>query len=217
MKPITKNQRNVPDVGSDLIVPPEQEFLLAAREILLEGFRLADLTRPGLSLDKLNLRGCELERIRWPGSAMKAVSLRDVRVVGCDFSNLTVHRFTLVRVEFVECRLAGLRASAADWQDVLVRDCDLRYAVFEEGKFRRCEFERANCEDSGFPRADFTGCAFRSSSLSQADFRGAKLGATDLRGSTVDGMIVGIEDLRGAIVDPVQAAAFARLMGLQIE
>ncbi|HBY58301.1 MAG TPA: hypothetical protein DEH78_00660, partial [Solibacterales bacterium] len=58
---------------------------------------------------------------------------------------------------------------------------------------------------------------FRSSSLSQADFRGAKLGATDLRGSTVDGMIVGIEDLRGAIVDPVQAAAFARLMGLQIE
>jgi uncharacterized protein YjbI with pentapeptide repeats len=122
----------------------------------------------------------------------------------------------LVRVEFIDCRIAGLSASAVDWEDVFIQNGDVRYAQFQGGRFRTCEFDGCNWEEADLQNADLSGSVFRSCNLARADFHGAKLLNTDLRKSEVEGMLVGINDLRGGIVDPSQAMVFARLLELQI-
>ncbi|HYP04927.1 MAG TPA: pentapeptide repeat-containing protein [Bryobacteraceae bacterium] len=166
--------------------------------------------------EELRLDGAVFERVALAGSQFGSVLWKDVRFVDCDLANVRAHRMTLVRVEFINCRLTGLVSAVVDWRDVLISGGDLRYAQLQGGKFRSCEFDNCNWEESDLQNADMEGSIFRSCNLAQADFRRAKLNHADLRKSEVEGLTIGMNDLRGAIVDPAQAMVFARLMGLQI-
>lgn len=178
---------------------------------------LQDMERTNLRVDTFRVEGSVLERVQLAGGQFGSAVWKDVRLVGCDLANIRAHRIAFVRVEFVDCRLTGFSATALDWQDVLIRNGDVRYAQFQGGKFRSCEFEGCNWQEADLQNADLTGSVFRSCNLARADLHGAKLQNTDFRKSEVEGVLVGMNDLRGAIVDPAQAMVFAQVLGLQIK
>src|SRR5262249_10991141 len=151
---------------------------------------LSDVDRTNLKIDSFRLEGSLLERVQLAGSEFVSALWKDVRLIGCDLANVRAHRLTLLRVELVDCRLTGLRTTALDWKDVLVKNGDVRYAQLQAGKFRNCEFDGSNWEEADVQEANFAGSIFRSSNLARADFRRAKLQGTDFRTSEVEGMLV---------------------------
>jgi uncharacterized protein YjbI with pentapeptide repeats len=220
MKPVKVKKpvdfkRDRPDLPAEL-ESSEAPGLFAHDEVFIEERHLQELERTNLNLSTFRIEGSVLERVQLAGGKFGSAIWRDVRLIGCDLSNLHAHRIALVRVELIDCRLTGFGATALDWQDVLIQEGDLRYSRFRGGTFRTCEFSGCNWQDADLQEADLTGSIFRSCNLARADLRGTKLQKTDFRKSEVEGMLVGKDDLQGAIVDPGQAMIFARLLGLQI-
>ena len=210
-------RRDEPDLREDLVSQREAGWWFDDGDFAtIRDRRLQDLESANLKAATLRVEASVLERVQLAGGEFGAAVWKDARFVGCDLANMRAHRLTLVRVELIDCRMAGLRSEAAEWQDVLIRNGDARFALLQGGKFRSCEFEGCQWEEADLQRADLSGCILRSSKLGRADLRGARLHDTDLRGSEVEGMVAGAEDVRGAIVDAAQAMVFARLLGLQV-
>ncbi|MGD0436290.1 MAG: pentapeptide repeat-containing protein [Bryobacteraceae bacterium] len=210
-------KRDRPDLPAQLESAASPQQLFAASDLLaIEETRLEDVERANLTLETFRVEGSVLERVHLAGGQFGSVVWKDVRLVGCDLANIRAHRISLLRVELVDCRLTGFRATALDWQDVLIQNGDVRYAQFQGGRFRTCEFDACNWEEADLQEADLSGSIFRSCNLARADLQRTKLQNTDFRKSEVESMLVGMSDLRGAIVDPAQAMIFARLLGLQI-
>jgi len=136
--------------------------------------------------------------------------------VKCDLSNAVFGRFEARRVEFIDCRLLGMKTSACRWQDVLIENCDARYAQFNGGVLRSCEFKGTRLDEADFRGANLEGSVFMDASLRRADFSDARLGNANLRGAEIGGMVVRAEDLRGALVTAPQAMDLARLLGVVI-
>jgi uncharacterized protein YjbI with pentapeptide repeats len=207
-------------VPADL--PPDLEYLtpIEAAAFLpalpLEDARVESGDLTGAEIPSLSLTGSVLERMVFAQARVQSTLLRDVRFVKCDLSNAVFHRFEARRVEFIDCRLLGMKAIACNWQDVLVENCDARYAQFNGGVVRSCEFKGARLDEADVRGVNLAGTLFRDASLRRADLSGAKLNNANLRGADIDGLVVHAEDLRGALVTPPQAMDLARLLGLVI-
>jgi uncharacterized protein YjbI with pentapeptide repeats len=187
----------------------------------IEGRRFEDCQAAGLDLAGreirgLTARGSWFERVSFAQCVLPALRLRDVRLVRCDFSNVTARGFEGTRVEFIDCRLIGLKAIECRWQDVLIENCDVRYSQFNDAVLRDCEFKTSQCQESDFRGADLEGSRFAQVSWQRADLTGARLKGIDLRGADIEGWVLRAEDVFGAIVSPVQAMDLARLLGLVI-
>ena len=222
MKPSTRRksaQRERPDLPAEFESTSAEadQWLAECESVTIQERRLEDIDAASWNVGAFSLEGCLLERVQLSGSQFGSATWKDVRLVGCDLANVRVHRLALVRVELVDCRLTGFRATALDWQDVLVQNGDLRYAQLQGGKFKHCEFEGCNWQEADLRNADLTGAMFRFCNLSRADFQGTTLRGADLRQSEIDGTLVGVSDVYGAIVDPAQAMVLARLLGLEIK
>jgi len=209
-------ERDLPDLPAELQCPDAAADLFADSEVVIAEQRLQDVDRRDLTVSTFQVEGSVLERVQLAGGRFGSVVLKDARLVGCDLANVLAHRINLVRVELIDCRLTGFRATTLDWRDVLVQNGNLGYSQLQRGLFRSCEFDGCNLQEADLQEADLTGSMVRKCNLARADLRGAKLQNTDLRGSDVEELLVGMEDLQGAVVDAEQAVKFARLLGLQI-
>jgi uncharacterized protein YjbI with pentapeptide repeats len=185
-------------------LPLEESY---AQNIELSGRKIPSLVAWNSLFDRVSFASCEISSFR----------LRDVRLVKCDLSNAILHGFEASRVELIECRLIGMRAIECHWQDVLVENCDMRYAQLSDGKARSCEFRECHLGETDLRGADLEGAIFANVLLHRADLSRAKLRGADLRGAEIEGITVRAEDLRGAIVSVVQAVDLARLLGLIIK
>jgi uncharacterized protein YjbI with pentapeptide repeats len=208
--------RRLPNLSADLRELREMSAeLVEADEVIdqgrLNGFDFSDRNLPGLSakfsvFEKVSFAGCEIT----------APFLQDVRLIRCDLSNATLRKFQATRVEIIECRLMGMKAVECRWQDVLVEDCDGRYAQFTDGRIRPTEFRNSSFVEADFRGVDFEGSTLVQVDLSRADLRRSKLRNTDLRSCEIEAIMVGAEDVRGATVSAPQAMDLARLLGLTI-
>jgi uncharacterized protein YjbI with pentapeptide repeats len=136
--------------------------------------------------------------------------------VGCDFANAHAIALKAVRVEFINCRLTGLRAVESQWQDLLISEGDASFSQFGLGTFKNSEFNGCNFAEADFHGCDPRGALLKGCELKNVDMTGAKLEGADLRGSRVEGLMALAGDLKGVIVDPTQAMIFAELLGLKI-
>jgi len=102
------------------------------------------------------------------------------------------------------------------WQDVLIENCDGRYAQLNHGRIQRSEVMGTSFAEADFRGTDFEGTIFERANLSRADLTNSKLKGTDLRGAEIEGLLIRAEDVYGAIVSAAQAMDLARLLGLQI-
>ncbi len=121
-----------------------------------------------------------------------------------------------MRVEFVDCRMVGLKAVECSWKHVLLERCDARYAQWNEGRFEVCEFREMHLEEADLTGGSLEGAIFSASSLDRADLTGTRLKGADLRGASIEGCLVGADAVRGAVVTPAQAIELARIFGLVI-
>ncbi len=188
------------------------DFLTA---LPLEDARVESADASGTEIAALSLVGCVLERVTLAQSKVQSALVRDVRLVKCDLSNAVLSGFEARRVEFIDCRLLGMKLIACRWQDVLVENCDARYAQFN-GVVKSCEFKGTRLDEADLRGVNLEGTTFNDASLRRADLSGARLNTTNLRGAEIDGLVVRAEDLRGALVTPPQAMDLARLLGLVI-
>ena len=125
----------------------------------LAGKKIPALTAKDSLLDKISFAGCEVLSLR----------LRDVRVSNCDFSNAVLRGFEATRVELIDCRLIGMRAIECRWKDVLVENCDARYAQFNDGQLVSCEFKGSHMGESDLRATDLEGTRFTNVVLQRAD------------------------------------------------
>jgi uncharacterized protein YjbI with pentapeptide repeats len=146
-----------------------------------------------------------------------SIRCKDVRFAGCDFANLETRGLSLIRVEFISCRMTGFRADEADCQDLLIREGDQRYSQFRFGKFKSAEFDSCNFTEADFYGSDLSGSLFKRCNLRSAEMNKVKLLNADLRGSLIEGLQLNAEDIRGAVVDPSQAMMLALLLKIRIE
>lgn len=206
-------RRKVPDLGEDL-------ENLAAGKITdgasLEDAQVANGDFSGTTIPSLVVRCSVIEAISFAQAHLRSVRLRDVRFVRCDLSNAVMRGFEASRVEFVDCRLTGMKAIECRMEDVLLERCDSRYAQFNDGTAQCSDFIDTQLQDADFRAVNLENTRWIRADLSRADLTGAKLTGADLRGASIEGMIVGAPDLSGAIVSPSQAMEFARLLGLTI-
>ncbi len=191
-----------------LFDPPDADL----NEVHVRALRLPDAA----SFRSIQLEASILQTVGLPGATVRTAQWKDVRFAECDLSNMHLRMLTAVRVEFIGCRMTGLRAGDSDFQDVLFSGGDQRYAQFRMSKFKNCEFDSCDLEDADFYAADLSGCVFRRCNLRNVEMNGAKLIGTDLRGSNIDGLRLGPADISGAIVDAAQALSLAPLLGIRI-
>ncbi len=210
-----KPVRKPPEISSNL-----DSAFLASPNILastpLEECCVANLDLLGLRRDTLTATNSIFERVNFSNCWIGALRLRDVRLIGCDLSNAELRGFEATRVEFIDCRLVGMKAFECRWQDVLVENCVARYAQFADGHARTCEFKASQLEDVDFRGADLEGAIFLHGTLERADLTGAKLKGVDLRGTKIDGITLRPQDAAGLIVSAPQAMQLARLLRLVI-
>lgn len=208
--------RSEPDLPRNLVAATDTGSLfepdvISIAEMSIEGIQIEDRTA-----NSLYIEASILERTSFSNSNFASILLKDVRLIGCDLANLQARAFTLVRVEFINCRMTGLRAGAADCQDVLFSEGDQRYSQFRFSAFKSAEFDSCNFEEADFHGTDLSGSRFRKCNLKNAEMNKANLVDPDLRGSIVDGLQLNAEDIRGAVVDVSQAMLFAPLLGIRI-
>jgi uncharacterized protein YjbI with pentapeptide repeats len=208
--------RRKPDIPSDLAAV-DAAVLSAGRDISVSERSLQELRLEVQNGGTLHLEASILERVVLANCTFGSIVFKDVRLIGCDLANLQTRALSLTRVEFVNCRMTGLRAGDADCRDVLIEEGDQRYAQFRYAKFRSAEFDTCNFEEADFQGADLTGSIFRKCNLRNAEMSKVKLLNADLRGSSVESLHLNAEDVRGAVVDLSQAMIFAPLLGIRIE
>jgi|WetSurMetagenome_2_1015567.scaffolds.fasta_scaffold538157_1 uncharacterized protein YjbI with pentapeptide repeats len=197
------------------LVPVDAEALFAgeciqeslAQNLVLSGRKIDSLVAWNSIFDNVSLASSKIGKLR----------LRDVRLVKCDLSNAILHGFEATRIEFVDCRMTGMRAIECLWEDTLVENCDLRYAQLSDSHIRSSEFKSCNLSEADLRGVNFESAIFSNAILRQADLSRAKLRGTDLRGAEIEGFIVRPEDLRGVIFSVAQAIDLAQLLGIVIK
>jgi uncharacterized protein YjbI with pentapeptide repeats len=200
--------------GRDDLTPVDAEKLLADEPI--EECLIQEMDISGRKITSLIAWDSVFDHVSFASSRIAKFRLRDVRLIKCDLSNAVLPGFEATRVEFIDCRMTGMRAVECRWKDILVENCDMRYAQFSNGQIRSSEFKSCNFGDADLRAANLEGAIFNNAMLHRADFSKARLQGTDLRGAEIEGISVQPEDLRGAIVNVAQAIDLARLLGLII-
>lgn len=209
--------RRTPEIPKEMAVTPDAAVLFEPYDVsiadrLIEGTRIESRAAGTLRIESSVLEGVSLA-----GSSFAAIIWKDVRLVRCDLANLETRSLNLTRVEFIDCRMTGLRAGEADCRDVLVSAGDQRYCQFRFSRFKSAEFDACNFAEADFQGTDLSGSIFRRCSLLNAEMSKVRLVNADLRGSTIEGLQLNAEDIRGAVVDASQAMIFASLLGIRIE
>ena len=62
---------------------------------------ISELKREGLAATSLSIESCVLNRVALPDSTFATITLRDVRLVGCDLANVKTRALTALRVELL--------------------------------------------------------------------------------------------------------------------
>jgi hypothetical protein len=112
--------RRRPDLPFD---PPVADGadLFRGPEITIARSTISGLKREGLSATSLSIESCVLNRVALPDSTFATITLRDVRLVGCDLANVKTRALTALRVELLDCRMTGFRVEEpAECHDVLI-------------------------------------------------------------------------------------------------
>ena len=166
-------------------------------------------------------RDAIFDEIEWQAARLNAVnweraSWRDCRFSGCDLAGAVAAKIAATRAEFSDCRLKSLQAGESDWNDAEFRDCNLAGAHLRFSRWKLCRFYDCDLSGSDWTNADARGLFFMNCDLRGANFNFAQLSGTDWRTCQTDDLQINAKSLKGLICEPLQAAQFARVLGLDV-
>jgi uncharacterized protein YjbI with pentapeptide repeats len=208
-------KRDKPDLPAQLPILRGASWVFEDRDISVTEHHIVDVVTEGRN-GSLRAEACVLEAINLSGSVLNSLIFKDVRLIRCDLANLEARRMNLVRTEFVDCRMTGMRAVDSGWENTLIERGDQRYAQLRFSRFESAEFEDCNFSEADFEGSDLSGSIFRRCKLERAEMSKAKLANADLRGSRIEGVQLDPPAVRGALVDAAQAITLAGLLGVRI-
>ena len=148
---------------------------------LAGGFLLEDALVTG-AFEELRAAGgrilrSRLDHVALTASRLRSLALTDVIAAGVEASGGDWSGAALRRVEFDNCRLAGLRLIQATAEDVVFRDCRLELATLRGAQLRNVAFERCVLDEADFGEAALQAVRFDRCRVVRADFSGARLDA----------------------------------------
>lgn len=160
---------------------------------MLSAFAESRRTARNLVLDRANLRGAQLARLRADGLDLEEADLRESSLTG---------------VKWRSCILRDARLDSADFTDAVLRMCDLDQARAAHATFVRARLENSTARGARFDGADLTGAVLTDTDFSRASLQGANLEGVsasgtdfrgaDLRGARLRDAVLVDSDLRGA-------------------
>ena len=166
------------------------------------------------------IKESELRGVAFQAPSASALELRDVRLNGCDLSNVEAPDPSIWRVDVSGSRMLGFRAGGGDVRELRVTDSSLVLATFAFARLRNVVFDRVDLSEASFMEARLDHVEFSDCRLAGTDFRGATLSACAIRGSSLDG-VLGIDSLRGVRMPwsdiVASVAALAAGLGIQVE
>lgn len=203
-------------------LPPQLEPASIAMMIddgQLEDMQLIDADGGDCNLSALDLSGVLFERMQFTGAHFSRITCRDVVSKQVDWSSASMDSGSLVRLEFIGCRMTGVDFNQASLHDVVFRGCKLDLANFRQADLRRVQFIDCTLVEADFSSATLSSIDFQSSVLEQVAFGRATCKAVDLRTSQLSD-ISGWASLKGATIDGLQLAQsapyLARELGLVV-
>lgn len=98
-------RRHAPDLPGNLTTETGAAAVFEARDISIAERLIKEVRAEDLTASSLNIDSSVLERVSLANSRIGSMVWKDVRLVGCDLANLETRRLTLVRVEFINCRM----------------------------------------------------------------------------------------------------------------
>jgi uncharacterized protein YjbI with pentapeptide repeats len=169
---------------------------------------------------RLQVRESELRGVVLEPNTVPGLTLADVILHDCGFSNLDGREGRLTRVEVHRSQLVGFGLSRGDVRDLRVVDSSLQLASFASATLRNVVFERVNLAEASFMHARLESVAFVDCRLQGADFRHVKLAGCLIRGTSLDG-VLGVEAMRGLRMPwpdvLASAGALAVALGIDVE
>lgn len=186
----------------------------------LEDAQLRVIEAVNCNVAGLELSSVVLEKVTLTGSHLTRLTARDVRARQSDFTAAHLGNGTLVRVEFVDCRMTGVDFNQASLHDVVFRGCKLDMANFRQADVRRVQFIDCILFETDFINATLTDVAFQSCLLEKTVFSQATCKQVDLRTSQLI-TIAGWRSLKGATIDSLQltgvAPYLAHELGIKVQ
>jgi uncharacterized protein YjbI with pentapeptide repeats len=149
---------------------------LRLERVRLRGIELEERSAPDLRLDE-----CALEDVRLDGSEAAGLVLTDVRVDRGSWANLRAARGTLTRVEARGLRATGVDLAEAELRDVSFVDCRLDLSSFRFAKLVRVAFLDCRLEEADFHGATLSSVRLERCVLAGASVENASFAASELR------------------------------------
>jgi uncharacterized protein YjbI with pentapeptide repeats len=189
-------------------------------ELSLSEARVDHRGRGAISTRIIRLDESELLGLTLGGGVAAEVRLRDLRMKGCDLSNVRARGGQIRRVELTDSRLVGFALDEGAAEDLRVVGGTMMLCSLAHSKLRRVAFENVNLCEASFLEAQLSSVSFEGCELTGADFRGARLKGCTIRGSSLEG-VIGVGSLRGLTMpwpDLVGSAqALAEALGIAVE
>jgi uncharacterized protein YjbI with pentapeptide repeats len=159
--------------------------------------------------ERLDVRGGSFH-----DAALRLLQATDCRFDTTDFANCALEKAYLRRIEFLGCRLIGIKIGDADLEDIRFSRCNARLLRCWASSCKSIRFDQCALQEASFDGSNLAGAVFYKCDLIGADFRNTNLEGADLRGSTLAGIQIQSKDLKGAIIDPAQALELVQLLGV---
>ncbi len=207
-------QPKAPQISSDALEPcelSEIELRAEADWSHLAATGLASGVAKDARFDEIEWHSARLGAVNWERSVW-----RDCRFVSCDLAGALANKIAVTRTEFSDCRLRGISAPESDWSDISLRDCSLAGAQLRFSRWKRVRFQDCDLSGSDWSNADARGVVFYNCDLRGASFNFAQLQGADWRGCQTENLHINAKALPGLICEPLQAAQFAKVLGLDV-
>ena len=180
---------------------------------------LKDISLFDLDLSNLTFEQVVFENCQFDEAIMNKTLFRDVVFETCDFSNRNFSNSWFHRCELTNSKGIGANFSEVSMNDVVILNCNFRYANFATAKL-----SNSSISHSEFSDTTFTDCTFKMLLLEESRFIGTDFFHTPLRNIDFSsGELATIHvsteasELKGMIVSLGQAAELARMMGVVIK
>ncbi len=193
---------------------------IADGELVLDGALVEYDGQDPIRAHRVQISESELHGLALEASDAPGLRLNDVLVRDCDLSNVDGREGSLCRVDIRDSRCVGFSLTGGTVRDVKVIDSSFALASLAFAQLRNVIFERVKLADASFMQARLEGVEFISCDLAGVDFRGVELKRCRVRGSSLDG-VLGVEYLKGLVMPwpdvLASAGALATAVGITVE
>ncbi len=174
---------DLPDELEERMLGDEPLHGLRLERVRLRGVELDERTAPDLRLAE-----CVLDDVRLDGCEAAGLELSDVCVEGGSWANLRAVRGSLGRVEARALRATGADLAESELRDVVFESCRLDLASFRFAKLVRVAFLDCRLEEADFHGATLSSVRLERCVLAGASFENASCSRSELRDCDLGGL-----------------------------